>query len=142
MSRGRGGAALLLLTALLCGCATTDHYYLGKRSVKCSPLHDAVEFLPERPSRPFAELAHVEAGQILFFWTRWETLRKHLCIKALGLGADAVILSERRQHRYDIGILPFGIAGDNKKLTGTAIVYLDDDGPQAPEELEAPPLVD
>ena len=142
MSRPHRGAVLVLLTALLCGCATTDHFYLGKRSVKCSPLHAAVEFLPERPSRPFEELAHVEAGQILFFWTRWETLRKYLCIKAVGLGADAVILSERRQHRYDIGIIPFGIAGDNKKLTGIAIVYLDDDDPQAPEEIETPPLED
>ena len=137
-----GVAPLLVVAVALAGCATSDHLYLVKRSVKCSPFHDAIEFLPEAPDRPHAELAHVEAGQLLFFWTRWENLRKHLCIQAVRLGADAVILPTRGQHPYDIGLVTASISGNNKKLTGVAIVYVEDDSPEALEEVEAPPLDD
>ncbi len=140
-ARNCAGVALLLLALVaVVGCATSDHLYLVKRSVKCSPFHDAIEFLPEAPERPHAELAHVEAGQVLFFWTRWEALRKHLCVQAIQLGADAVILLTRGQHPYDIGSVTIGIAGRNKKLTGVAIVYVEDDSPEALQALEAPPL--
>ncbi len=135
-----GVAPLLLALLVLVGCASSDHLYLVKRSVKCSPFHDAIEFLPEAPERPHAELAHVEAGQVLFFWTRWEALRKHLCVQAIQIGADAVILLTRGQHPYDIGSVTIGIAGRNKKLTGVAIVYVEDDSPEALQALEAPPL--
>jgi hypothetical protein len=131
-----------LLVALLglTGCATSDHFYLVKRSVKCSPFHDAIEFLATAPERPHAELAHVEAGQVLFFWVRWEVLRKHLCAQAVAIGADAVILPKRGQHPYDIGFVPLGISGANKKLTGIAIVYVEDGSAQALEKVEAPLL--
>jgi hypothetical protein len=136
--KSAGIAPLLLALLVLVGCATSDHLYLVKRSVKCSPFHDAIEFLPEAPERPHAKLAHVEAGQVLFFWTRWEALRKHLCLQAVGVGADAVILPTRSQHPYDIGFVPLSISGDNKKLTGVAIVYVEDDSPEALDALEAP----
>ena len=131
-----------LLVALLglAGCATSDHFYLVKRSVKCSPFHDPIEFLPSAPERPHAELAHVEAGQVLFFWVRWEVLRKHLCVQAVALGADAVILPKLGQHPYDIGFVPLSISGANKKLTGIAIVYVEDGSAQALEQVEAPLL--
>ena len=135
------GGRLSLLAALVCSCASSDHFYLGERSVSCS-TGKAIEFLPEPPSRSFTELAHIETGQILFLWTQWETLRKRLCARAARLGADAVILTTRDYHPYDIGFLPFGIAGSNKKLIGTAIIYDDGESPGASENLEVPAPAD
>jgi len=138
--RCAGVASLLVALAVLAACATSDHLYLVKRSVKCSPFHAAIEFLPEVPARPHAQLAHLEAGQVLFLWTRWERLRKQLCVQAVAIGADAVILLTRSQHPYDIGFIPIGISGKNKKLTGIAIVYVEDDSAKALESIEAPPI--
>jgi hypothetical protein len=137
--RGRcvGVASLL---AVFAGCATSDYFYLDKRSVKCSPFHEAIEFLPEKPERRHTALAHVEAGQVLFLWVRWEALRKHLCLQAVQLGADAVILPKLSDHPYDIGTITLGVAGRNKKLTGIAIVYTEDDAPEALESVDTPLL--
>ena len=45
-----------LLTALLCGCASVDHFYAGERTVRCSGQR-YIDFLAEPPSVPYVEVA-------------------------------------------------------------------------------------
>ena len=131
-------AGTVALGVLLAACATSDHLYLLRREVTCSPFTGPVPFLAAPPDRQYVEVARIEASGAVFVPTKWETLRFYLCLEALSVEADAVFGLEQDHIGYSIGFTPLKVDWTNKKLTGVAIRYLEPG--EQPEDVEAPPV--
>ena len=134
----RAAATLGLAAALLAGCAASDHLYLVRRDVRCSPFGEPMPFLPEPPAEAHVAVARIEASGAIFVPTTWETLRLYLCREALAVEADAVFGLEQGHVDYSIGFTPLSVDWTNKKLTGVAVRFLEPG--QAAEEVEGPLL--
>jgi len=138
MPRTHGVAALGLAGSLLAGCATSDHLYLVRREVQCTPFGEPIEFLPGPPAEPHVAIARIEASGAIFVPITWEMLRLYLCREALAVEADAVFGLEQEQVDYSIGFTPLSVDWTNKRLTAVAVRFLEPG--ETPEEVEVPML--
>ena len=106
--------SIICFSLIISGCMSTDHLLLIEKAFPETPQGQKIEILMERPSRPFIEIAIVEAkGRRR---TKWNELREGLREEARSIGADAVIdLKMGGQQRG-------GIVGTSGMESGTVVV--------------------
>ena len=111
---------------MLSSCVRTDHLLLIDEPFPETPKGQKIEILKEQPSRPFIEIAVVEA-KAPNRTTKWNDLRASLREEARRVGADAIINldmgSEQRGGVQGSGGVMSGGFHSVPILRGTAIKY-------------------